>query len=299
MPRRRIAAPRATAVPRLSLPSGMRRAMAGQTRVLAAALLTLAVLAGGFLLVRDSSVVAVEDVMVTGVSGPDAAAIRATLTTTARDMTTLHVRTGELRTAVEPFPVVRGLEAHREGLHRLRIEVQEYRPVAVLVADGKRVPVANDGTLLRGSSSAGLPALSVKAIPGGSRLSDRRGAQAVALLAAAPAPLRRRTERVFRTDRGLALRLHDGPVLYFGGAERLGSKWAAATRILAERSSAGATYLDVRMPERPAAGGLEDPTPGSAAGVGAGPATGGGTAGPTQPSTTPSGSPAPQVSTGP
>ena len=28
-------------------------------------------------------------------------------------------------------------------------------------------------------------------------------------------------------------------------------------RVLADRSSAGATYLDVRLPERPAAGGVE------------------------------------------
>ena len=31
--------------------------------------------------------------------------------------------------------------------------------------------------------------------------------------------------------------------------------------MLADRSSAGATYVDLRLPERPAAGGLEDPTP--------------------------------------
>jgi cell division protein FtsQ len=299
MPRRRIAAPHVAHVPHLALPTGVGRALVGHARVIGATLLVLLVLGGGFFLVRDSSIVAVNDVMVTGVSGPEAAAVRATLTSAAQDMTTLHVRTDELLTAVEPFPVVRGLTAHREGLHRLRIDVDEYQPVAVLVAGGKRVPVADDGTLLRGSSTAGLPELSLRAIPGGSRVSDRRGAQAIALLAAAPAPLRRRAQSVFRTDRGLALRLQSGPVVYFGGAERLQSKWAAATRILADHSSAGATYLDVRMPERPAAGGLEDPTPPSATDVGTGPATGTGTPGPTQPSTTPSGSPAPQVSTTP
>jgi cell division protein FtsQ len=35
----------------------------------------------------------------------------------------------------------------------------------------------------------------------------------------------------------------------------------AATRVLADRSSAGATYLDLRLPERPAAGALEAPQP--------------------------------------
>src|SRR3954452_13091784 len=288
LPRRRIAAPHVPQVQRLILPAGLRRAVRSQARVVAATLLVLVVLGGGYFLLRDSSVVAVNDVMVTGVSGPEAAAVRATLTSAARDMTTLHVRTDALRTAVEPFPVVRGLQAHREGLHRLRIDVDEYEPVAVLVAGTKRVPVAGDGTMLRGSSTAGLPELTLKSIPGGARVHDRRGAEAIALLAAAPAPLRRRAERVFRTDRGLALRLTAGPVVYFGGAERLKSKWAAATRILADRSSAGATYLDVRMPERPAAGGLEDPTPTAAVDPAA-----------VQPSTTATGSAGPQVSTTP
>jgi cell division protein FtsQ len=242
---------------------------------------------GGFLFARDSSIVAVEDVTVTGTSGPEAAAVRSALAGAAQDMTTLHVRTDELRTAVEPFPVVRDVEAHRAGLHRLRIEVTQYEPVAVLAAGDDRVPVAADGTILRGSRAAALPELAVKSIPGGAHLHQGRAAQAVALLAEAPAPLRRRAERVFRTDRGLALRLTDGPVLYFGGAERLHSKWAAAARLLADPSAAGATYLDLRMPERPAAGGLEDPTPVTQSTEQA------------QPSTTGQASPAPQVSTVP
>ena len=298
MPRRRIASPHVPHVPHVALSAGLGRALRSQARVVAAALVAVVVLFGGYLLLRDSSVVAVNDVMVTGVSGPEAAAVRATLTTAAQDMTTLHVRTDALRTAVEPFPVVRDLQAHREGLHRLRIDVDEYQPVAVLVAGGKRVPVADDGTMLRGSTTAGLPELALKAIPGGARVRDHRGAEAIALLAAAPAPLRRRAARVFRTDRGLALRLTNGPVLYFGGAERLHSKWAAATRILADRSSAGATYLDVRMPERPAAGGLEDPTPATAVTTTAAPPAAA-AAGTTQPSTTASGSSTAQVSTTP
>jgi hypothetical protein len=42
----------------------------------------------------------------------------------------------------------------------------------------------------------------------------------------------------------------------FGRPADLSRKWAAAVAVLAERSSAGATYIDVRMPERPVAGGL-------------------------------------------
>jgi cell division protein FtsQ len=80
-------------------------------------------------------------------------------------------------------------------------------------------------------------------------------------LAAAPAPLRAKVTRVYAGPRGLTAPLRDGPVLYFGGAERLRAKWTAGARVLADRSSAGATYLDLRLPERPAAGGLQAPEP--------------------------------------
>jgi cell division protein FtsQ len=89
---------------------------------------------------------------------------------------------------------------------------------------------------------------------------------------------------VYVGDRGWTLPLRDGPTLYFGGSERLAAKWAAAAIVLANRTSAGATYLDLRLPERPAAGGLEplpeepaDPpaatTPGAAGTPGAATAT--------------------------
>ena len=84
------------------------------------------------------------------------------------------------------------------------------------------------------------------------------------LLAAAPPELRAKVSRVYAGPRGLTAPLAAGPVLYFGGADRLRAKWAAAARVLADRSSAGATYIDLRLPERPAAGGLEDPTPAAA-----------------------------------
>jgi hypothetical protein len=50
--------------------------------------------------------------------------------------------------------------------------------------------------------------------------------------------------------------MRNGPDLIFGDATDLEAKWAAAARVLADASSRGATYVDLRLPERPAAGGL-------------------------------------------
>ena len=75
-------------------------------RATAAFVCVLGVLGAMWLWLRDSSLVAVRSVTVTGVSGPDAGQVRAALADAARDMTTLHVKTGELRTAVDPYPTV-------------------------------------------------------------------------------------------------------------------------------------------------------------------------------------------------
>jgi cell division protein FtsQ len=48
--------------------------------------------------------------------------------------------------------------------------------------------------------------------------------------------------------------LRAGPALYFGGAHQLAAKWQSAVAVLANPSSAGAAYIDVSDPSRPAAG---------------------------------------------
>ena len=47
----------------------------------------------------------------------------------------------------------------------------------------------------------------------------------------------------------------------FGTRDDAAVKWAAAARVLAEPDAAGATYLDLRVPGRVAAGGLGPITP--------------------------------------
>lgn len=226
-------------------------------RRLLAGLVALVVLAGGWLWLRDSSVVAVNRVAVAGVHGEQSAAIRIALQNAARDMTTLHVRPDELRKAVAPYPIVRDVTAAADFPHGLKVTVHQYEPVAVVVVDGHRVPVAGNGTLLRGAVATHVPVLPLRHPPAGASLSERSAAESVALLAAAPAPLRARVSKVFLGPRGLTVRLRTGTALYFGSGERLQAKWAAATAVIADVSSKGATSLDLRVPERPAAGGLE------------------------------------------
>jgi cell division protein FtsQ len=81
--------------------------------------------------------------------------------------------------------------------------------------------------------------------------------RAVRVAAAAPAALRGRLEELERRkEDGLVVRLREGPELIFGDATRMQAKWTAAARVLADKAAAGASYVDLRLPGRPAAGGL-------------------------------------------
>ena len=217
----------------------------------------VALLVGGWLWVRDSSLVAVEHVTVTGTSGPDAEQIDHSLILAARKMTTLDVRTGELRAAVARYPVIKGLEVSTQLLHGMRVHVFQEILVANVLLGGRMVAVAADGRLLRDTpEDASLPTISLQSAPPGSFLADPQARAAVALLAAAPYQLLSHISQVTTVAaHGLVAQLRDGPSIYFGDSSRLAAKWIAASQVLADAGSAGASYIDVTDPGRPAAGG--------------------------------------------
>ena len=227
-------------------------------RMLAIGLVCL-LLAGLYQLwLRDSSLVAVHDVSVSGLTTSDAEQVRAVLTTRAKSMTTLHVDREELERAVSAYPVVRSLEVSSEFPNGLRIRVVEHHPVAIAVSGESEVAVAGDGTILRGLHVEGrLPVVEVEGSIAGKRLNGRPALRAAAVAGMAPAVLRRRIEEIEQTDdEGLVASLREGPELIFGDASQLRAKWAAAARVLADAKARGASYVDLRIPGRPAAGGL-------------------------------------------
>jgi cell division protein FtsQ len=200
--------------------------------------------------------VAVEHVTVTGADGPDAAQIRGALVSAARTMSTLDAHLDRLRTAVAPYPVVRDIRVTTQFPHGMRIRVVEEIPVAIVMVNGRPVPVAGDGILLHDAGSAPtLPVLTLSAPPGGPRLTEPLARSAVALLAAAPYPVLAKLSQVSHdAAHGLTAQLRGGPAVYFGDGTEARAKWRAALEVLADPGSAGATYIDVTDPRRPAAG---------------------------------------------
>ena len=252
-----------------------RRRVRLRVRWVVAAVAIVAILGGGWLWLRDSSLVAVRQVTITGVTGPDSGSIRSALTLAARNMTTLDVRVGQLRTAVAPYPVVKDVEVSAQFPHRMRIRVVEDLPVGALVAGGHAIAASGDGTVLHDVATGSLPSIPVSLLPGGSPVTDRGALGALALLADAPPRLMGRIAQVATTPpHGLVVQLRSGPSLYFGDDSDLDAKWLAASEVLGDPSSAGASYIDVTDPSRPAAG--VSPAAVAAAGLAtAGLATGG------------------------
>ncbi len=225
-------------------------------RILAGVLVAACALVGGWLWVRDSSLLAVDDVFITGADSSEGPQIRSALRTAALDMTTLHVREDALRSAVSQYPSIKGLDVRTDLPHKLFVHVRERAPVVAIQSGGSTLAASSDGLVLRGVRARGLPTLSVRSTPAGDRVTDRRTLAALGVAAGAPPELRARLVRLWSGPRGLTLDVRNGPDLVFGSGADAARKWTAAVRVLADPSSAGATYLDLRVPERVAAGGL-------------------------------------------
>jgi cell division protein FtsQ len=200
--------------------------------------------------------VSVRQVQISGVHGPDAPAIDSALDAAARHMTTLDIHPSALRSAVARFLVVRDVSASSGFPHTLHIRVLEQLPVAALAVNGQRTAVAADGVVLGPALLTGpLPTLGANVEPAaGHRVTDWTLRAALAVLGAAPTPLLGVSERIFFSAKGLTVAMRNGLLAYFGDATRPHAKWLALASVLVAPAAAGASYVDVRLPERPAAG---------------------------------------------
>ena len=235
-------------------------------RPFAARALTIALVVGAlavgltaayFLWFRDSGFVAVEQVTVEGIEGPEAPQVTEALTKSAREMTTLNLDEAQLARAVSEFPTVVAIQAEPDFPHGLAIEVTGRPPVLTVSDGGPAVPVSGDGTILRGVavSEAGLPAIQVESLPVKGGLEGEPLALARAA-GAAPGPLRPLIEELaVEPGEGIEVTLEGGLPVKLGDPDALEEKWAAVAAVLANPQVKTLTHLDVRVPERPSIGG--------------------------------------------
>lgn len=256
-----VTALRLTAAAGRAAPRGARSALRlsprGRRRLAALVLAAAALSAVYAFWLRDAGVVKIEDVAVSGLSGPDAGRAGDALAGAAREMTTLNLDRDRLERTAAAFPTVRALDLNRRFPDGLAIRVIEHQPVAVVVDGDRRVPVAADGSILSGLPVSGrLPELAVDEAAS-ERLEPGAGLASARVAGGAPVELRARLASVARgPERGIVITLGDGGTeLIFGPPTQIAAKWAAASRVLAD-GVAGASYVDVRLPDRPVASGL-------------------------------------------
>src|SRR4051812_11494899 len=161
-------------------------------------IVVLALAGGGWMWLRDSSLVAVRDVQITGVTASDGNQVRDALESAALEMTTLHVRPETLKQATASLTSVGSLKVRADFPHKLSIQVIERKPVAALATKGEdRIPVTTDGIVLRGVTAArDLPSLVLDDAAIGPRLTDRRALRALTIAGAAPGALLRRSNEL-------------------------------------------------------------------------------------------------------
>ena len=238
--------------------SGRLAATTWRTRIAVLATLLLAAGAGYVFWFRDSSLVAIDDVEVVGVTTSDRGEVVAALTDVSERMTTLHYDAAKIEASVASFPTVAAVNLDPNFPHGMRIEVTQRPPRLFAEAAGRQIPVAADGTLLAGVSvpeGQHLPVLELNQLPTEPRLGGDPLAQAE-VMGAAPDPLLGLIEKSdYGDDYGVVVTMRGGIEIRFGSATRAADKWAAAAAVLADPKLDAATYVDVRVPERPAAGG--------------------------------------------
>ena len=237
----------------------------------------LLLLGGGWLWFRSSSLVAVHQVRVTGLSGPDVSQITRALTDSAETMTTLNFDVSKLKRAVAAYPYVHSLDVSTDFPHGVTIDVLEEVPLAITTVSGRSAVLDGAGQLLpiTGTPHGPLPLvpLGVSAATGGTggfnsgpgRITAPGPLAALKVLVAAPYGFLPHLARAVSTSaHGVVVKLRGGPDLFFGPPVQLADKWSAALSVLAARgaaAAAGGGYIDLSDPERPAVGVRAPATP--------------------------------------
>ena len=235
-----------------------RLAPSGRSVLIGLAILALAL--GAYAVARETSVFALQTVEVRGGTPALRAQVRAALEPTV-GKSLLRVDGDTVARALSPLPGLRAFSYDRSFPHTLRVVIRPEQPVLVL----RRVP-GKDAFLI-GASGRVIRALAHPRLSNLPRLwvtkdfhvvvgdylgvAPTQAASALSLLRGTPLPGGVRIVRA--AGKELTLVLGGGLELRLGDGGDLRLKLAIARQILRQTgaATAGGTYLDVSVPERP------------------------------------------------
>lgn len=212
---------------------------------------------GSLLVLRDSSVVAVEQVKIVGLSGYYDKDARESLKSEALTMSTLHVDEGRLEESLAEFVDLAGLRTATDFPHGLTVFVSVRRPVAAARVGNRLAGLTSGGLVLESTRELSvLPRIEVEGPVKDNRLRGPQTLQLLDVLGAAPDLMLREVKSIKRGARGVVVTLDKGTQLIFGSSAAADLKWRSAAAVLADPDAKGARYIDLRVADRPAVGGL-------------------------------------------
>lgn len=212
---------------------------------------------GALLLVRDSSMVAVQNVRVVGLDGHYERNARRAIEAEALTMSTLNVDDGRLRDSIAEFVDLAGLKATADFPHGMTIYVSVRRPVAAARVGGRVAGITAGGLVLQTTRELSLlPRIDVRGPVKDNRLRGAETLKLLEVLGAAPDVLLRHVKSIKQGADGVVVTLDKGTQLIFGSTAQADAKWRSAAAVLADPKAKGARYIDLRVADRPAVGGL-------------------------------------------
>ena len=231
------------------LPSG--RAHIGGFALLAAA-------AAATLGARETSVVAVQSIEISGAPPQVAMHVRNALRP-LKGASLLAIGAAELHARLDRLPDVAAVSYDRSFPHTLRVTVVPAHSIAMLRRGPGAWIVSSSGRVVRTAGPFAAPHLPRIWVPRqvdievGSQLADADAVRAVTVLGVARRLGFAERVRTVRAEHELTFVLDSGLELRFGDETDFRAKLVVARAILPQAD--GADYLDVSAPERPVAGG--------------------------------------------
>lgn len=220
-------------------------------------LLVIGLMAGYQFWLRDSSVVAIKNLEIVGVSTQDEEAdqIRQAIEIATGEMTTLHVKPDLLADELARFPRVADAAIETSLPDSATVTVKLREDGSRFGSGADELLIATDGTVLgpAGDRADGLPHITAGDPPEGGRLTGRSLSQAV-VLGGAPKELRPYIRASDFGQDGVEVTLSNGLLLIFGEGTQIDQKWKAAASVIADPEMTEASYVDLTVPRRPAVG---------------------------------------------
>lgn len=216
-----------------------------------------ALAAGGFFWLSQSSLLAVEEIEVTGNRTVSTEEILDRAGPWLRGQSLLKPSFGDAGNSLGEIPLIERADIERDFPHTIRIRIREHRPFVSLKAAENRVFILSvDGKALMGvdKPTTDLPVLSTKdacaAEPGFTPECPDVSA-GISFLANIPVSFNQGFSETMVSAGDVTAKTRSGATVHFGSLDDYELKFEVLRQLLARTGGRGGAFIDVSVPERP------------------------------------------------